>query len=105
VGYLLAGIVIGPATPGFVALVQAHIVDARMLVIATPQTVEVRQMIATARSLNPTVDVIVRSHNTEEAALLEREHASKVFVGESELARAMTAHVLSHVTGAAGPAP
>jgi CPA2 family monovalent cation:H+ antiporter-2 len=92
------GNAVEPAT-----LIQAHIVDARMLVIATPQTLEVRQMVETARSLNPKVDVVVRSHNAEEAALLEREHAGKVFVGESELARAMTEHVLIHVAVAAGP--
>ena len=81
-------------------LIQAHIADARMLVIATPQTLEVRQMVETARSLNSKIEVVVRSHNTEEAALLERDHAGKVFVGENELARAMTEHVLAHVAGA-----
>jgi len=80
-------------------LIQAHIADARMLVIATPQTLEVRQMIATARALNPKVEVAVRSHNPEEAALIEREQRSKVFVSERELARAMTQHVLACVAG------
>jgi monovalent cation:H+ antiporter-2, CPA2 family len=89
------GNAVDPAT-----LVQAHIADARMLVIATPQTLEVRQMIATARTLNPKIDVAVRSHNAEEAALLERENGGRVFVGESELARAMTRHVLERVAGA-----
>jgi CPA2 family monovalent cation:H+ antiporter-2 len=78
-------------------LIQAHIAEARMLVVATPQTVEVRQMIETARTLNPGIEVAVRSHNPEEAALLERDHASRVFVGESELAHAMTRHVLERV--------
>ena len=54
-------------------LAQAHIADARMLVIATPQTVEVRQMVETARALNPDIEVAVRSHNDEEAQLLQRE--------------------------------
>ena len=78
-------------------LIQAHIADARMLVIATAQTFEVRQMVATARSLNPEVAVVVRSHSAHEAALLESEGAGTVFVGENELARAMTQHVLAHV--------
>ena len=82
-------------------LVQAHIADARMLVVATPQTLEVRQMVETARTLNPNVQVVVRSHNEEEAALLEREQAGKVFVGEQELARAMTQHVLANVSAEA----
>ncbi|MFL6663303.1 MAG: cation:proton antiporter, partial [Rhizobacter sp.] len=78
-------------------LIQAHVADARMLVIATPQTVAVRQTVQTARTLNPDVQVVVRSHNVEEAALLEREQAGKVFVGEQELANAMTRHVLAAV--------
>ena len=78
-------------------LVQAHIANARMLVIATPQTLEVRQMIEAARLLNPNIEVAVRSHNEQEALLLEREGAGKVFVGESELARSMTSFVLARV--------
>jgi CPA2 family monovalent cation:H+ antiporter-2 len=87
-------------------LIQAHIRDARALVIATPDTVQVRTMVETARALNPTVEVIVRSHNAEEAALLERDGAGKVFVGESELAKSMVTFVLSVMgRGRAGPSP
>jgi CPA2 family monovalent cation:H+ antiporter-2 len=78
-------------------LVQAHIVDARMLVIATPDTVEVRRMVEIARELNTDIEVVVRSHNAEEAAMLERDSAARVFVGERELARAMTEHVVARV--------
>ena len=81
-------------------LVQAHIANARMLVIATPQTLEVRQMIEAARLLNPNIEVAVRSHNEQEALLLEREGAGKVFVGESELARSMASFVLARVEAA-----
>ncbi|MBT9597468.1 MAG: Kef family K(+) transporter [Vitreoscilla sp.] len=89
------GNAVDPAT-----LIQAHIAEARLLVIATPQTVDVRQMVETARSLNPTVDVVVRSENAEEAALLEQEGCGTVFVGKNELARSMTAHVLRRVAEA-----
>ena len=82
-------------------LVQAHIANARMLVIATPQTLEVRQMIEAARLLNPNIEVAVRSHNEQEALLLEREGAGKVFVRESELARSMTSYVLARVEAGA----
>jgi CPA2 family monovalent cation:H+ antiporter-2 len=78
-------------------LVQAHVADARLLVIATPQTFEVRQMVETARALNPDIDVVVRSHNEEEAQLLQREITGRVFVGESELARSITDYVLQRV--------
>jgi LysM repeat protein len=75
-------------------LVQAHIARATILVIATPDTFNVRQMINTARTLNPEIETIVRTHNEEEAGLLEQEYAGKVFLGEYELAASMTQHVL-----------
>jgi CPA2 family monovalent cation:H+ antiporter-2 len=93
--------VYGSATDS-ATLIQAHIANARMLVIATPETIEVRQMVQTARALNPSIEVAVRSHNSEEAALLEAEGTGRVFVGESELAAAMSRHVEDAVSS---PAP
>jgi len=78
-------------------LIQAHIKDARALVIATPETLEVRRMVEIARTLNPDIQIVVRSHNVEEANLLEREGAGTVFVGESELAKSMVRHLLKVV--------
>jgi monovalent cation:H+ antiporter-2, CPA2 family len=75
-------------------LVQAHIARARMLVIAIPDTIGVRQMAAHARQLNPGIEIVVRSHNEEEARRLEEEVAGRVFVGEHELAVAMSRYVL-----------
>jgi len=85
-------------------LIQAHVARARMLVIATPDTLGVRQMAAHARMLNPAIEIVVRSHNDEEARRLEEELQGRVFVGEHELARAMTRHVLERFTvaGSAG---
>lgn len=78
-------------------LIQAHIRDARALVIATPETIQVRKMVEIARTLNPEIQVVVRSHNVEEAQLLEKEGAGTVFLGESELAKSMTSFVLALV--------
>jgi CPA2 family monovalent cation:H+ antiporter-2 len=95
--------VFGNATePG--TLIQAHIATARMLVIATPETIEVRQMAQTARTLNPSIEIAVRSHNVEEAALLAAEGTGRVFVGENELAGAMARHVAETVAGPAAKA-
>jgi CPA2 family monovalent cation:H+ antiporter-2 len=95
--------VFGNATePG--TLIQAHIATARMLVIATPETIEVRQMAQTARTLNPSIEIAVRSHNVDEAALLEAEGTGRVFVGENELARSMARHVEETVAGPAAKA-
>jgi CPA2 family monovalent cation:H+ antiporter-2 len=76
-------------------LVQAHIAKANMLVIATPDTVGVRQMIKTARALNPAIAIVVRMHSEAEGKALERDGLAKVFLGENELAQAMIRHVLS----------
>jgi CPA2 family monovalent cation:H+ antiporter-2 len=75
-------------------LIQAHIARAAMLVIAVPDTLRARRMIETARILNPPVQIIVRTHNDEEAALLRKESGGEVFVGEQELALSMLRHVL-----------
>jgi CPA2 family monovalent cation:H+ antiporter-2 len=75
-------------------LIQAHIHRARVLVIATPDTLNVRRMIEIARTVNPHIETVVRTHSEEEATLLEKENAGKVFFGEHELALAMTRHVL-----------
>ncbi len=86
-------------------LVQAHVAEARMLVIATPPSVDPRPMAATARTLNPGIELAWRSANAEEAALLEHEHRGRAFVGEIELAQAMLRHVLERVrSGAAAHA-
>jgi monovalent cation:H+ antiporter-2, CPA2 family len=51
-------------------LVQAHIAQAGLLLVATPESTATRTMIATARRLNPGLPVIVRAANADEAALL-----------------------------------
>lgn len=76
-------------------LIQAHIAHARMLVVATPDALATQAMIDTARTLNPGIEVVVRSHNEEEAAQLRAAGAGTVFLGEAELAGAMTRHVLA----------
>ncbi len=86
----VAGDAVDPAV-----LIQAHIARAHMLVIATPDTLDVRQIVATARTLNPAIETVVRSHNEEEAELLESEGVGKVFLGEEALAVAMTSHVVA----------
>jgi CPA2 family monovalent cation:H+ antiporter-2 len=78
-------------------LIQAHVARAAMLVVAVPDVFQVRQMVETARLLNPSIEVIVRSHNADEAELLERDIVGKVFIGEQELARGMSDHVLARV--------
>jgi CPA2 family monovalent cation:H+ antiporter-2 len=79
-------------------LIQAHVQRAGMLVIALPETVHVRKMIDVSRRLNPKIEVVLRTHSDEEAELLRSEDAGTVFMGEHELALAMTRHVLGRMT-------
>jgi CPA2 family monovalent cation:H+ antiporter-2 len=75
-------------------LIQAHIAHAAMLVIATPDPVNVRQMVETARTLNPNIEIVLRTHSEDESLLLRKEGGATVFFGEEELAKGMSRHVL-----------
>lgn len=75
-------------------LIQAHIADAAMLVAAMPDALSVRQMAEIARTLNPGIEVILRTHSEDESVLLRNEKIGSVFFGEEELAKGMTSHVL-----------
>jgi len=89
----------GDASDPFV-LIQGHVARARMLVIATPDTLHVRKMAETARMLNPQIEIVLRTHSDEEAAMLRQERIGIVFMGEHELALGMTRHVLDRLTNA-----
>jgi CPA2 family monovalent cation:H+ antiporter-2 len=75
-------------------LIQAHIADAAMLVIATPDPVGVRQMAETARTLNPDIEVVLRTHGEDDSLLLRKDGIGTVFFGEEELAKGMMNHVV-----------
>ena len=80
------------ATPE--VLIQAHILKARFLVAATSQTFYVRQMVDIARQLNPDIEVIIRTHNEEEAELWSSQNVGKIFLSEQQLANGMADYVL-----------
>ena len=83
-------------------LIQAHVVRARMLVIAAADLVRARQMLEIAHTLRPDLPALVRVHDDAEAELLRSEPACTVFMEERELADAMTRDVLARF---AGPQP
>jgi len=75
-------------------LIQAHIANAAMLVIATQHPIDVRQMADIARTLNPGIEIVVRTHNEDEAELLRKDGIGTMFWGVEELARGMIQHVV-----------
>jgi len=78
-------------------LIQAHITHASLLVAATSNTFHVRNMVEIARKLNPTIEIVVRTHNEEEAALWAKENIGKIFLSEQQLADGMAEHVLGRM--------
>ena len=74
-------------------LIQAHVQQAAMLVVALPDTVGLEAMVQTARTLNPGIEVVVRSHNDEETAFLRKDDLGQIFSGEEELARSMIEYI------------
>ncbi|MEN9474866.1 MAG: hypothetical protein RIS48_1586 [Pseudomonadota bacterium] len=85
-----------------VVLVQAHVAEAAMLVVATPDLFNLRQMAETARTLNPGIEIVLRTHSEDESVLLCKDGIGKVFFGEEELAKGMTSHVLERLGAQVG---
>ena len=75
-------------------LIQAHIARASMLVIAISDTFNIRPMIHCARKLNKNIEIVIRTHNKDEASLLKHEGPGKIFFAEEEIAKNMSLYVL-----------
>jgi monovalent cation:H+ antiporter-2, CPA2 family len=67
----------------------ANIGTARCLLVAIPDAFESSQVVEQARALNPDLPIIVRAHSDAETEHLRKYGASKVVLGEQEIARAM----------------
>jgi CPA2 family monovalent cation:H+ antiporter-2 len=82
-------------------LVQAHVSRASVLVVATPDPVKIQKIVEIARTLNPTIECLLRTHSDDEAEFLRQKNLGQVFMGEHELATAMTDYVLSRTASPA----
>jgi CPA2 family monovalent cation:H+ antiporter-2 len=69
--------------------VAANYPAARCLLVAVPDGFEGGQIVEQARSINPKLPIVARSHSEEETAHLLRHGASKVIMGEQLIAHAM----------------
>ncbi|NJO22974.1 MAG: hypothetical protein HC868_08500 [Sphingomonadales bacterium] len=72
----------------------ANLANARCLLVAIPDGFEGGQVVAHARTLNPSLFIVARSHSDEETEHLKKHGASAVIMGEYEIARAMLANIL-----------
>jgi CPA2 family monovalent cation:H+ antiporter-2 len=83
----------GDATrPGILHL--AHPERARLLVVATPDPYQAREIIRLARQANPKIDIVVRTHNTAEERYLDALRVGRAIMGERELALGMAHYAL-----------
>jgi CPA2 family monovalent cation:H+ antiporter-2 len=67
----------------------ANIGAAHCLLVAIPDAFESSQVVEQARALNPDLPIIARAHSDAETEHLRKYGASKVVLGEQEIARAM----------------
>ena len=86
-------------------LLPAELDRARLLVLALPGAVEARAVLDLARAANPAIQIVVRTHSNEEAALLEADEGiGLVLMGEREVALGMAEYAMRSFGVPAGEA-
>ena len=86
----------GDASDPFV-LIQAHIANAAILVIASQDSLDISKMIETARTLNPKIVIFIRARSSEEIQLYDKEGWGKSFTPETELANRFYVEILKEL--------
>ena len=86
----------GDASDPFV-LIQAHIANAAILVIASQDSLDISKMIETARTLNPKIVIFIRARSSEEIELYDKEGWGKSFTPEAELANRFYVEILKEL--------
>lgn len=75
-------------------LAQAHIQNARLLVVAAPDPFQARAIIESARAANRVIDTVARTHSEEERSYLELHGVGLALIGEHELALSLAHYTL-----------
>src|SRR5262249_26120346 len=70
-------------------LAAANLNQARILFVAIPEAFEAGQIVEQARKANPALPIVARAHFDAEVEHLSRLGATKVVMGEREIALAM----------------
>jgi CPA2 family monovalent cation:H+ antiporter-2 len=79
---------LGDATqPGMLAA--AGVDKARVLLVATAETLQARRAVQIARAANPDIAILARTHSSAEQAALREGGADHAVLGENELARTL----------------
>jgi CPA2 family monovalent cation:H+ antiporter-2 len=81
----------------------ANVAGARFLISAIPNPFESGNLIERARAANPALDIIARAHSDAEVDYLTKLGANKIIMGEREIARGISEHILARANP--GPTP
>ena len=77
-------------------LMAANPETAKMLIITTPHSAQVRQITTVAKKRNPQIEVIVRVHEETEAKHMAKLGVGLSVMGEREIALGLSAHALQY---------
>jgi len=80
----------------------ANVAGARFLISAIPNPFESGNLIERAREANPALDIIARAHSDAEVDYLSKLGANKIIMGEREIARGISEHIVARTKPAAG---
>ena len=76
---------------------RSNLPGARWLISAIPNPFENGNLIEQARAANPDLEIIARAHTDAEVDYLKKLGASLIIMGEREIARGMTEHIIRHL--------
>jgi len=79
----------------------ANVAGARFLISAIPNPFESGNLIERARDANPALDIIARAHSDAEVDYLTKLGANKIIMGEREIARGISEHIVARTNPAA----
>ncbi len=88
-------VIYGDATRESV-LMAAHPDTASLIIITLPEGPLVRQIVALARRLNPSLEIIVRVHEDSDAKYMTQHGVGLAVMGEREIALGLSAYALQH---------
>ena len=77
----------------------ANLAGARWFISAIPNPFENGNLVEQARAANPHLEIIARAHSDAEVDHLKQYGASLIIMGEREIARGITEHILSRIDG------
>ncbi|RWO06009.1 MAG: Kef family K(+) transporter [Mesorhizobium sp.] len=81
----------------------ANVASARWLISAIPNPFESGNLIEQAHAINPRLEIIARAHSDAEVDYLKKFGADLIIMGEREIARGISDHILSRIDAPAAP--